>query len=162
MIVAVAENGVIGADGGLPWRLADDLRRFRALTTGHCIIMGRRTYDSIGRPLPDRTSIVLTRDPSWTADGVHVASSLDDALAIAASLDDEEAFVIGGAEIYRIAMPIANRLHVTLVHATVDGDTLLPTIDPAAWRVVHDEKVAADERNEHAVTYRVLERCGGG
>src|SRR3954452_22634299 len=125
LIAAVAENGVIGRDGGLPWHLSDDLRRFKRLTMGHTMVMGRRTWESIGRPLPGRRTVVVTRQSAYTvdADDVQVAHSLAAAVECAASSGDDEAFIIGGAELYRDAIAAADRLYITRVHASVDGDT---------------------------------------
>jgi dihydrofolate reductase len=142
LIAAVAENGVIGRDGGLPWRLPADLRRFKALTLGKPVIMGRRTWQSIGRPLPGRRNIVVSRDPDFTAEGVEVVASLDAALDRVA--DVEEAMVIGGGEIYVQALPRADRLHITHVHATVAGNAHFPAIDEALWREAAREDHAAE------------------
>ncbi len=130
LVVAMGANGVIGVDGGLPWRLPEDLAHFKQLTMGHPMIMGRTTYESIGRPLPGRTTIVLTRDPQWTAEGVEVASSLESALERARQLDDE-VFVVGGAQVYAQALEsgLVDLLCVTRVAASPEGDTLFPMID---------------------------------
>lgn len=132
IIAAIARNGVIGVGGDLPWRLPGDLPRLKAMTVGHVVVMGRRTYDSIGRPLPDRETVVVTRSPDWSADGVHVAHSVPDALELAAKLD-HEIFVFGGAEIYRQTLDIADRLEITEVHAEPDGDTYFPDVDWSRW-----------------------------
>ena len=136
LIVARATNGVIGADGGLPWHISADLKHFKALTVGKPIIMGRRTYDSIGKPLPGRHNIVLTRDPDWTAAGVTVVPNLAEAVA-AAGLDPraraDEIMVIGGVTVFAEALPSARRVHLTEVHAAPVGDTILPPFDPAIW-----------------------------
>jgi len=132
LVAAVAANGVIGKDGSLPWHLPDDLRHFKRLTKGHVLVMGRRTFDSIGRPLPDRTTIVVTRQPQWHADGVRTAEDVPDALAQAAQLD-EEVFVAGGHEIFCEAMPVADRMVISKVDARPDGDTVFPPVDWAAW-----------------------------
>ncbi|HEX3673906.1 MAG TPA: dihydrofolate reductase [Rhizomicrobium sp.] len=131
LVLAVAQNGVIGMRGAIPWRIADDMKRFKALTMGKPIVMGRKTWDSLPRkPLPGRTNIVVTRDPNWRAEGAAVAHSLDEALA----RDDEEIAVIGGAEIYRAALPRADVIELTEVHADFDGDAHMPPFDPAQWR----------------------------
>jgi dihydrofolate reductase len=132
IIAAVASNGVIGADGGLPWRLPGDLPRVKAMTTGHVLIMGRKTYDSIARPLPGRSTIVVTRQSGWAADGVDVTSSIDDALRRAAQIDDE-AFIFGGAEIYAQTLHLADRMELTEVHAEPPGDTFFPQVDWSQW-----------------------------
>lgn len=161
--VAVAENGVIGRDNGLPWRLSSDLKRFKAGTMGKPIIMGRKTFESIGKALPGRLNIVVTRDPAYRAEGAEVAASLDDALALArvrgrCMAGADEICVVGGGEIYRQALPIADRLHVTHVLGDVEGDARFPPIDPATWRQVGSEDVPAGERDSHATRYVVYER----
>lgn len=162
LIVAVAENGVIGRGGELPWRLAADLRRFKALTMGCALVMGRKTFESIGRPLPGRTSVVLTRDREWKAQhGVLVAHELSDALSLASSAEGMSrgaVFVIGGAEIYQLAEPIADRAHITRVHAEVDGDAFFPQLDPAEWRRTEAIDHPADDENEHPFTFETWER----
>jgi dihydrofolate reductase len=156
-ILAIAENGVIGRDGHLPWRLSADLKRFKERTMGHCLIMGRRTFDSLGKPLPGRTSIVLTRHPQPALPaGVLAARSADEALAIAAG--DTEPFVIGGAEIYSLFLPLAQRLYLTRVLADVAGDTrfALPPLDE--WRLVSRAEYPADAKNEFPHRDEVWER----
>jgi dihydrofolate reductase len=144
LIVAVADNGVIGVDNRLPWRLPADLQRFKQLTLGHHIIMGRRTWDSIGRPLPGRTSVVVTRNRALAVPaGVIVAGSLDEALA--ACFGDAEPFVIGGAELYRASLPRADRLYLTVVEHPFTGDTFFPDFDRSAWRLAHSERHADGE-----------------
>ena len=152
LVAAIARNGVIGVDGGLPWHLPDDLRRFKELTLGHVLVMGRKTYESIGHPLPGRTTIVVTRSPSWdsAAAEVRVAGSVSDAIEAAAALDDE-VFVVGGAQVYAAALPLADRLELTWVDAEPDGDTRFPEVDWDDWREL---------RREHAegVAYASYER----
>jgi dihydrofolate reductase len=158
LAAAVAENGIIGRDNGLPWRLKSDLQHFRALTMGRPLLMGRKTYESIGRPLPGRTNIVLTRDPSFAAPGLVIAPDL--ARALDAARGDAlrrgvgEIMVIGGAEIFAELMPQAARLEITRVHAEPQGDTWFPPIDPAVWR----EEVRADQpvRAPDEVAYTTL------
>jgi len=133
LIAAVADNGVIGADGTIPWHLPDDFAHFRRTTLGHALIMGRATYDSIGRALPGRTTIVLTRDRSWSAEGVLVAHDLDEALALAAERD-LTAYVAGGAAIYALALPVADEQVLSEVHLRPEGDTRYPDFDRAQWR----------------------------
>jgi dihydrofolate reductase len=133
IIAAVAENGVIGAGNQLLWRLSDDLKRFKALTMGHTLVMGRKTFDSIGRPLPGRKTIVITRDRAWRREGVTTVHSLDEALG------EGEIFVAGGGEIYAQAMARADRLYITHVKSSFDGDTRFPPIDPQIWRAVERE-----------------------
>jgi dihydrofolate reductase len=131
LIVARARNGAIGRDNALPWHLPEDLQHFKATTLGHPILMGRRTFESIGRPLPGRRSIVLTRDPAWAHAGCERAASLDEAVALCAGVP--EAFVIGGAQVYAAALPNADRLIITEVDLDVDGDAFFPPTDPAEW-----------------------------
>jgi dihydrofolate reductase len=132
IVAAVGRNGVIGVDGGLPWRIPEDMARFKRLTMGHALVMGRATFDSIGRPLPGRTNIVLTRRPEWSRDGTQVAGSLEEALAIADSLG-LDAFIAGGADVYRQALAVADRMELTEVDASPDGDTWFPTVDWSQW-----------------------------
>ncbi|MDG4894013.1 dihydrofolate reductase [Mesorhizobium sp. WSM4976] len=161
--VAIAENCVIGREGGLPWRLSTDLKRFKADTMGKPIIMGRKTYEGIGRPLPGRLNIVVTRDKAWRAEGIEVTHSLDDAIALAkvrgrCIAGADEICVVGGGEIYAQALPLADRLHVTHVLASVDGDAHFPPIDPSIWRLVSAEDFPAGEKDSHATRYTVYER----
>ena len=160
IIAAVAENGVIGRDGRLPWHLSDDLRRFKQLTMGHTIVMGRRTWESIGRSLPGRRMIVVSRKPDYRtkAVGVVVAGSLGDALKTAESHGDTEVFIVGGAELYWEAIPRAERLYLTRVHADVDGDTHFPTIDVRHWRQLESTHHSADEGNDFPCSFEVYER----
>ena len=132
MVAAVAHNGVIGLAGEIPWRLPEDLKHFRSTTTGHIVVMGRRTFESIGHPLPHRTNIVLTRQPDWSAEGVFVARSVEEAIAMAQEFDGD-IMVIGGAEIYQAAMGLADVQVLTEVHQSPDGDTHYPAFDKAAW-----------------------------
>ena len=155
-IVATSTNGAIGFAGGLPWHLRADLRRFRRLTTGHAVVMGRKTYESIGRPLPERTSIVLTRNPAFSAEGVLVAHRLDEALAMAAG--SGEIFIIGGADVYEQALPRVEKLYVTRVHAEVAGDVFFPQLDGRQWRLVTQEHHRADTQNDYDFTFEVLQR----
>lgn len=165
IIAAVADNGVIGRAGGLPWRLPADLRAFKRLTMGHHVIMGRKTWASIGRPLPGRTMVVLTRDAGLVLPGAHVVHALPDALALARAAGDTEAFVIGGAEVYERALPLADRLYLTRVHAQVEGDVRFPALPEAPhephaaqWIEVAREDHAADEDHAHPFSLCTLER----
>jgi len=139
IIVATNARRVIGVDGDLPWRIREDLRHFKRNTMGHCIIMGRRTWDSIGRPLPGRTSIVVSRNPDLQIDGAHVVSSPDAGVALARALGDEEPRIIGGASLYAWALPVATRLLLTEVDRDVAGDTFFPEWDRSVWREVSRE-----------------------
>jgi dihydrofolate reductase len=156
IIVAADEQGGIGRDGGLPWHLPADLKRFKALTMGKPIVMGRRTWDSIGRPLPGRRSLVVSRQPGLVIDGAEVFDSLEGALA--ASAGAPETCVIGGAEIYRKALPRAEVVHLTRVHATVQADTFFPPLDAADWEEVSREDRPADERHAHPYSFLTLLR----
>ena len=156
LIVAAAENGVIGRQGELPWRLSDDLRRFKSITMGKPIVMGRKTWESIGRPLPGRQNIVITRQADFIADGCDVVSSVEE--AIRAAGDAQEIMIIGGSQIYELFLPHAARLYLTRVHADVEGDARLPEISLDDWRLVSEEPHAADERNEFDVSFRTYER----
>ena len=161
LVVAVARNGVIGRAGELPWRLPADSRHFKRVTMGHCIIMGRRTYESIGRPLPGRSSIVVTRDRDYVQEGVEVVHDFDCALEAARRRGEDEAFVIGGADLYHLALPRADRLYITRVHADVEGDTYFPAFDPSRWRRAHELRHEADDRHSHAFSFETYERTGG-
>jgi len=154
-IVAMADNGVIGRGNGLPWHLPDDLRRFKALTTGHALLMGRRTHDSIGRALPGRRNLVLTRNAAWSAPGCDAVATLDEAVARAR---DSTLFVIGGAEVFSLAWPTVGRLELTEVHAEPEGDTLLEGFDRSGWREIFRELHAADARHAHPFSFVTLVR----
>jgi len=157
LLVATDERGAIGRDGGLPWHLPNDLKRFKALTLGKPVVMGRKTWASIGRPLPGRHNIVITRQPGFAAQGASVAGSLEEALALAG--DVPEVCIIGGAEIYRLALPQAHVIHLTRVHAEVPADTFFPALDPAQWREVAREDHAADERHDWNYSFVELRRA---
>ncbi len=162
MVVAVARNGVIGRDGAMPWRLSTDLKRFKAITMGKPVLMGRKTFQSIGKPLPGRHNIVVTRDPSFQAEGVETCASLDAALASArkqaADNGQSEICVIGGGEIYRQAMPFAHNIHFTQVDSEPTGDTRFPEIDPQIWALQTEEAIAAGEKDSAATIYRHYRR----
>ncbi|MBB4094193.1 dihydrofolate reductase [Brucella pecoris] len=162
IIVAAAENGVIGRDNDMPWRLSTDLKRFKALTLGKPVIMGRRTWESIGRPLPGRPNIVVTRDNGFQIEGAGIVGSLDEAIALgrklAADMGVGEVCIIGGGKIYAQALPLADRIHLTRVLAEIDGDTLFPEIDPQLWCVVSQEDVSAGEKDSHPTRYFVYEK----
>lgn len=164
VIAAVADNNVIGDDNRLIWRLRTDLQRFRSLTMGRPVLMGRKTFLSIGKPLPGREIIVLTRDAGFAADGVRVAHSLDEALAtgqqVAAEKGADSIVVAGGAEIYRLALPFADRLELTLVHAKPAGDALFPDWERSAFDAGANEHHPADAENEHPYTFVTYRRRG--
>lgn len=174
IIVAVAENGVVGKDNGLPWRLSNDLKRFKRLTMGAPIIMGRKTHESIGKPLPGRLNIVVTRNYDWSADGVMRVGSLEAAVDLATAHlesgepDPEdpdaplpaEMFVIGGGEIFAQALSFADRLYVTHILGEIDGDAHFPEIDQAIWEEVESEDVPEGEKDSHPTRFTVYERRG--
>lgn len=157
IIVAVARNGVIGRDNGLPWRLSTDLRRFRALTMGKPLVMGRKTFESIGRPLDGRRNIVVSGDQRFSAAGIEIARDPAEALGFAS--DAPEICVIGGARIFSQLMPDADRLHVTHILAAIEGDVVLPSIDGAVWKPASAEDVPAGPRDTHPTRYIVYERA---
>jgi dihydrofolate reductase len=156
LIVAMAQNGVIGRDNSLPWRLPEDLKRFRTFTLGKPVLMGRKTCESIGRPLSGRRNLVLTRDRGWAAPGVIVVHSVEQALTQAA--DSAELVAIGGAEIYRLLLPLARRIYLTHVHADVPGDILFPDFDASQWADVECSSQPADEEHVYPLTFMTLER----
>jgi dihydrofolate reductase len=161
IVVAVAKNGVIGRDGGLAWKISDDLKRFRALTMGKPVIMGRKTFQSIGKPLKGRANIVVSRS-SALIDGAAVARSFEDALTMgaddAAATGADEICIIGGAEIYRQALKVADRIHLTEVDAAIDGDVHFPAIDPAEWVRRAEGGCEKSLQNEHSCRYFILDR----
>lgn len=162
LIVAVAKNGVIGANGGLPWRMSSDLKTFRRLTMGKPIVMGRKTFLTLKRPLDGRDNIIVSRDPAFEPEGVTVVDSVADALILARALartkGEDEVMVIGGAEVYRAALPHVTRIYWTEVDAEPAGDTYFPDLDPGCWREVSRETLPKGERDDHAAVLRVLER----
>jgi dihydrofolate reductase len=160
LVVAMTRQHVIGRANGLPWRLPEDLKHFKAVTLGKPILMGRRTFDSIGKPLPGRTNLVLTRDTGWKTDGVTVVHSVDEALSRVG--DVEEVAGIGGAEVFRLLLPLATRIHLTWVEADVAGDTWFPPLELSQWRETHSRRVQADERNAFDMTFVTLERASAG
>ena len=157
LVVAVARNGVIGRDGDLPWRLPSDLKRFKQLTLGRPVLMGRKTWESIGRPLPGRPNIVVTRDAAFSAPGAEVVSSLDEGLAAARreakALGVDEVCIIGGGQIYAQVFDRADILHVTHVEADVEGDAHFPAIDPAVFEKVAEEPIPQGEKDSHAMHF---------
>lgn len=162
IVVAVAENGVIGRDNQLLWRLKTDLRRFRDLTWGKPMIMGRKTFQSIGKPLPGRETIVLTRDQNFSADGVHVAHDWGEAVsigsALAQSMEADAIAVVGGAEIYNLAMPHVEKIYLTEVHAAPEGDAVFPPVDRSRFREIRRSEHAKGADDEHSFTFIDLER----
>lgn len=162
VIVAVAENAVVGRDNALPWHLPADLRHFKQTTLGKPIVMGRKTFESIGRPLPGRTNIVISTNPDFLAPGITAVGSIEQALIaaqdVATSDACEELFVIGGASIYVDAIPLADRLYITEVHAQVAGDVSLPAIDWSVWQETRRERYSADAQNQYDYSFVVYER----
>jgi dihydrofolate reductase len=155
LIVAVADNKVIGKKGSmLPWRLSGDLARFKEITLGHPIIMGRTTYESIGRPLPGRQNIVITRNIDFTAEGCDIAHSLENAIAMAKG---EEIFIIGGANIFEQAMPLVEKIYLTRVHAEPEGDVLFE-FDESTWKESTPEEYKADEKNQYDYSFSILKK----
>ncbi len=161
MIVAAAEGNVIGVGNRLPWHLPADLARFKSLTMGHHLIMGRRTWEAIGRPLPGRTSVVVSRREHLELEGAVVVSTIDAALALARKAGDDEAFVIGGGEIYRAAMAQADRIYLTRIHGAFEGDTFFPAIEEGEWSETGSEGFESDSRNPYDYEFVLLERRAG-
>jgi dihydrofolate reductase len=159
LIAAMAENRVIGKDGMLPWHLPEDLKRFKRTTVDHTVIMGRRTFDEIKRPLANRRNVVITRNRDFRQPGVTVVPNLDEALALGAG--EREVFVIGGAEIFRLALPRADRLYLTVVHGTVEGDAYFPLFETGDWVLVEDQRHEADEKHAYAFSFRTYEHLRG-
>jgi dihydrofolate reductase len=159
LVAAVADNGVIGERGGMPWRLATDMKRFKALTMGKPVVMGRRTWESLGKPLSGRDNIVVTRQKAYRANGAEVAGSFGEALLLAAAKPGaSEIAVIGGGEIYGEAIEEAERLYITHVHARPKGDTTFPAIDPETWGELSREEVPAGPKDDFPTTFIVYER----
>ena len=157
IIAAVAENGVIGKDGDLPWHLPKDLKRFKALTSGHTIIMGRKTFDSCNRrPLPNRRNIVVTRNQDFDGEGVEIAHSVEDAVSL--TKPDDTVFIVGGSAIYQAALPIANAMDLTRIHARIEGHTFFPEFDQNDWQLVNSETHQPDERHAHSFTFQQFSR----
>lgn len=157
-IVAVAKNNVIGKDNQIPWYLPADLAYFKRTTLEHHVIMGRNSFHSIGRPLPKRTNIVITRDPFFQADGVLVAHSIEEALGMAYDNGETEAFIIGGGMIYEESQALWDKVYLTEVDLEVEGDVFFPTLHPEEWRETWSEHHLPDEKNKCAYTFKVLER----
>jgi dihydrofolate reductase len=164
ILVAVSDNGVIGNGGALPWRLPAELQRLKQLTTGHTLLMGRKTFESIGRPLPNRTSIVISSNAAFEPKGssetapTFAVTSLAAAIELARERGEHEAFVFGGARVYGDAFPLATRLYLTRVHCEAEGDVRLPAFDLHDWKQIAEERHPADERHAHAFTFETYER----
>lgn len=158
LVVAAAENNVIGSNNQLLWRLPNDMKFFKNTTWGMPVIMGRKTFESLGKPLAGRTNIVITRQENWAAPGTQVVGSLEKALAAAAATDAKEAYVIGGGEIYALALPLSQRIYLTRVHATLEGDTYFPEFDEQQWELLSNLDFPADEKHAYAYSFQVWER----
>jgi dihydrofolate reductase len=158
LIVAMDEKRGIGKAGKLPWRLSADLKRFREITMGHHLVVGRKTFESIGKPLPGRQTIVVTRQAGFESEGCLVTSSIQDALALAQGRGETETFVIGGAEIYAQTLDLADRVYLTQVHAEVDADTFFPELNQEVWTETQIRFQPADDNNQYPFTFRLLER----
>lgn len=158
LLLAMDRRRGIGLESRIPWRLSADMKQFKALTLGHHLIMGRKTFVSIGRPLPGRTTIVITRNPNFRPEGCLIAHSLEEALNLAQVRGEEEAFVIGGEQIFQLALPLADRIYLTRVDADVQADTYFPAFDEQAWVIKESYTHPADDKNEHPFTFQLLER----
>jgi len=158
LIVAAAENNAIGKDNQLLWHLPNDLKFFKNTTWGMPVIMGRKTFEAVNKPLPGRINIVITRQADWKADNVITAADLQDALQKAEATNCNEIFVIGGGEIYKQSMEIADKIYITRVHATLDGDTFFPVIDETKWQQTTLQEFAADEKHQYAYSFQTWER----
>lgn len=158
IIVAASENNVIGKDNRLPWHLPADLKYFKNTTWAMPIIMGRRTFESIGKPLPGRHNIVITRNKDYNADGATVVGNFNDAVKAAESNDVNEFFIIGGAELFNTTMDQAQRIYLTRVHANIEGDVFFPALNKEEWELVSEKKMEADEKNEYDLSFQVWEK----
>lgn len=156
MIAAAGENNALGKDGDLVWHLPDDFKRFKKLTTGHYIVMGRKTWESFPRPLPNRTHIIITRNKNYKADGGIIVHSMEDALAYAK--DDENTFIIGGGEIYTMGMDYASHIELTRVHGTFEADAFFPEIPEDQWKLINSETHEKDDRHDYAFTYETYKK----
>jgi len=157
LIVAMDEARGIGIDGHLSWHLSTDLKRFKSITMSHHLIMGRKTYDSIGRPLPGRTMIVVTRNPELQAEGCLIAHSLVEALAIARQGGESEVFIIGGGELFAQSLELAERIYLTLVHATTEADVFFPEYEAEDWTEIDSDEFEADSKNDYPTTFKILQ-----
>ncbi len=160
LIVAVAENGVIGKNNELPWRLSADLKHFKRITTGHHIIMGRKTFESIGKPLPNRTSIIITRQLDYEQEGCLVANSIEQAIELAKQNGETKAFIIGGGQIYESSLELADKIYLTRVHAEIEGDAFFPSLDSTRWKETSREKHEADKKNQFDFSFVEMEMEG--
>jgi len=163
ILVILSTNNVIGRDNKLPWHMPADLKRFKNLTMGHHILMGRRTFDEIKKPLPGRVNVVITRDPQFAPEGVAIARSIDEAISKAEAAGDLEIFLIGGGEIFKQVIHIADRMYITRIHAEIDGDTYFPEFDDVnEWKLIDAEHFEADEKNAYPYSFLTYTRAGTG
>ena len=158
LVVAAATNNAIGKDGQLPWCLPNDMKRFKNVTWGMPVVMGRKTYESLGKPLAGRKNIVITRQPDWKAPGTVAVKNMEDALFLVRETDAKEAMVIGGGEIYKMIFDKAQRIYLTRVEGEPDADTFFPVIDPKQWKLVSQQNFEADEKNDHNYSFQTWER----
>lgn len=158
LIVAFTENGVIGFEGDMPWKLSADLKRFKRLTMGHHLVMGRNTYESIGRLLPGRTTIIMTRNANYSVEGALIAGDLPQALALAKAAGDDEVFVVGGGQVYQHALPHAQRIYATRIHTQLSGDTFFPEVDWERWQLTGSTTHPADSKNDYAYSFEDYQR----
>lgn len=156
LIVAAAENNVIGDKNKMLWHLPNDLKFFKNKTMGHSVLMGRKTFDSLGKPLPERRNIIITRDKDYRHEDVDIANSVEEAISYCR--DEREIFIIGGGQIYKTALPLANRIYMTRVHTKIDGSTTFPELDTAVWRKVSVEKHSKDDRHPYDYTFEVYDK----
>ncbi len=157
-VVAASTNNVIGKDNNLLWRLPNDMKFFKNTTWGMPVIMGRKTYETLGKPLAGRTNIVITRQPGFKAEGIKVVTGLEEAMLLAADVDAKEAFIIGGGEIYRQTLPLVHRIYLTRVHVTLEGDTFFPAIDEKDWQLLSQLDFTADDKHKFDYCFQVWER----
>jgi dihydrofolate reductase len=157
-IVAVSENNVIGKNNQLPWQIPRDMKYFKNVTWAMPVVMGRKTFEALGKPLNGRTNIVVTRNKDWKKNGVQTVQSIDQAIVLAAKTDAKEIFIIGGAEIFQAAMPSADRIYLTLVHENFEGDAFFPEIKQEDWKLASNRDCEPDERNPYALSFQVWER----
>jgi len=157
-IVAMSLNRVIGDDNQLPWHLPADLKHFKTITSGYPILMGRKTFESIGRPLPNRTNIIITRNPAYKAEGCIIVSTIDDAITHAKTTNSNEIFIIGGAEVYKQLLPRIERIYLTIVHETFEGDAFFPELKETEWKEVSHVRHEADESNDYDYSFVMLDR----
>ncbi len=157
-IAAVSENNVIGKDNKLPWHLPTDMKYFKNITWAMPVIMGRKSFEALGKPLKGRRNIVITRNKNWKAEGVEIVPSIDQAITLAAQTDAKEIFITGGAEIFQAALPSADRIYLTLVHGNFDGDAFFPEMNKDEWEMVSNKECEPDEKNAYALSFQVWER----